>query len=412
MNSTTHNLSGLRAIVQRHVPELIAIRHDLHAHPELGYNEHRTAGVVQRELENAGVECASGLAGGTGVLGHLPGGGSAASDGAIGLRADMDALPITEQTGLAYASTNPGVMHACGHDGHTTILIGAARVLAELAQVQELPQPVTFVFQPAEEGGAGGKAMVDDGCLDGSVLGPPMQYMFGLHGWPQLRAGTVATRPGPMLAAADAFDIVVRGRGGHAAYPQRTSDPIVAASGIIMAAQQIVARNVGPLESAVVSFTQFHAGTTHNVIPNEVKLNGTNRTLTPEMRTLVHRRIGEVAQHVARAHGCEAAIEIHEGYPVTANDPAAVDRFNAVARGAFGDDAVLHMEQPVLGAEDFAYYCQKVPSCFFALGLLAEGRESMPDLHQATFNFNDDAIAMGVEMFCRLALEAGVRSEQ
>lgn len=415
MSTATHNLQQLRELVQQELPDLLAIRHDLHAHPELGYNEHRTSSVVRRELEQAGVQYVGDLAGGTGVLGHLPGeqpppappGRGGVRGGAIALRADMDALPITEQTGLPYASTNPGVMHACGHDGHTTILIGAARVLAKLSQQGPLPHPVTFTFQPAEEGGAGGRRMVEDGCLDGSIIGPPVQYMFGLHGWPHLPLGVLSTRPGPMLAAADAFDIIVKGTGGHAAYPQVTRDPIVAASAIITAAQHIVSRNVGPLDSAVISFTQFHAGTAHNIIPNEVQLNGTVRTLTPEMRDLVHQRLTAVAQQVAGAFDCEAHVDIHHGYPVTANDPTAVDIFNAIARRAFGTEAVQHMDNPVMGGEDFSYYCEKVPSCFFALGLIPNGQTSMNDLHQPTFNFNDDAISIGVEMFCRLALGAG-----
>ena len=403
MSTTTHNLQTLRDLVKQELPDLLAIRHDLHAHPELGYQEHRTSSVVQRELKEAGVAFVGDLAGGTGVLGHLPGEAGAA----IGLRADMDALPIEEQTGLPYASTNPGVMHACGHDGHTTILIGAARVLARLSQDAPLPHPVTFTFQPAEEGGAGGRRMVEEGCLDGSVIGPPVQSMFGLHGWPHLPLGIVSTRPGPMLAAADAFDMLIKGTGGHAAYPQVTRDAIVAASAVISAAQHLVSRNVGPLDSVVVSFTQFHAGTAHNIIPSEVQLNGTVRTLTPEMRELAHQRLTEIAHHIARAHGCEAQVQIHHGYPVTANDPDAVETFNAIARRAFGADAVQHMADPVMGGEDFSYYGQKVPSCFFALGLIPQDQKSMPDLHQPTFNFNDDAIAMGVEMFCRLALGAG-----
>lgn len=403
MSTTTHNLQNLRERIKHELPELIAIRHDLHAHPELGYNEHRTSEVVKRELQKVGVQCVGGLAGGTGVLGHLPGEGNKA----VALRADMDALPIEEATGLPYASTYPGVMHACGHDGHTTILLGAARVLARLSKDAPLPHPVAFTFQPAEEGGAGGRRMVEDGCLDGTVIGPPVQYMFGLHGWPHLPLGILSTRPGPMLAAADSFDIFVNGTGGHAAYPQVTRDPIVAASAIITTAQHIVSRNVGPLESAVVSFTQFHAGTAHNIIPNQVRLNGTIRTLTQEIRDMVHQRLTDVAQSTAKAHGCEADVQIRMGYPVTRNDPGAVDIFNAIARRTYGEAAVPVMENPVMGGEDFSFYCEKVPSCFFALGLIPHGKTTMADLHQPTFNFNDDAIEIGVEMFCRLAIGAG-----
>ncbi|HRP63331.1 MAG TPA: amidohydrolase [Phycisphaerales bacterium] len=392
----------LREMIKEELADLISIRRDLHAHPELGYNEHRTSGVVQRELEAAGIDFARNLAGGTGVLGHLP--GEAAR--AIALRADMDALPITEQTGAPYASTSPGVMHACGHDGHTTMLIGAARVLARLAEESPLPRPVTFVFQPAEEGGAGGQKMVQDGCLDGSVIGPPVEMIFGLHGWTHLPLGVVSTRVGPMLAASDRFEIVVRGTGSHAAYPQISRDPIVAGAAIVQALQQIASRNVGPLDSVVVSVTQFHAGTTHNIIPAQASISGTLRTLLPETRSLASKRLIEIAQHIARAHGCEADATYIEGYPVTRNDAQAVAIFNTVAREMLGEANVPPLENPVMGGEDFSYYGEVVPACFFALGLIPKGKTVMPDLHQSNFDFNDDAIAIGVELFCRLALRA------
>jgi amidohydrolase len=404
--------TNLRELIEQELPDLIAIRHDLHAHPELGYQENRTSSVIRRELELAGVSFVGDLAGGTGVLGHIPG----EHDKAVGLRADIDALPITEQTGAVYCSTNPGIMHACGHDGHTTILIGAARVLSKLAHATPrdshpwaLPRPVTFVFQPAEEGGAGGKRMVEEGCLNGSVLGPPIENMFGLHGWPHLPLGVVASRPGPMLAAADMFEITVRGTGCHAAYPQVGRDPIVAGAAIVSAAQQIASRNVGPLDSVVVSITQFHAGTTHNIIPQEVKLSGTVRTLLPETQKLAQQRLHEIATHIAEAHGCEATLDYHIGYPVTRNDPGAVETFFATARAAIGDESVQLMPDPVMGGEDFSFYCHAVPSCFFALGLIPHGEMSMPDLHQPTFDFNDDAIPLGIELFCRLAMRPVAR---
>ncbi|MHC4948590.1 MAG: M20 metallopeptidase family protein [Planctomycetota bacterium] len=392
----------LRALIAAELPELIAIRHDLHAHPELGYAEHRTSGVVQRELERAGIEHRAGLAQGTGVLGSLPG----RAEQAVGLRADMDALPIEELTGAEYASTNPGVMHACGHDGHTTVLIGAARVLARLAREHELPRPVTFVFQPAEEGGGGGRRMVEDGCLHGSIVGPPVETMFGLHGWPTLALGHVATRPGPMLAAADRFDVTVRGTGCHAAYPHVGRDPVLAGAAIVQAVQQIAARNVGPLDSIVVSVTQFHGGTTHNIIPGEVHLTGTVRTLLPETQDLARERLRLVVRNVAAAHGCDAELEYHVGYPVTLNHPDAVEAFRAEAGAALGPDRVAALDHPVMGGEDFAFYGQVVPACFFALGLIPPGRDRMPDLHQPDFDFNDDAIPTGIEVFVRLATRA------
>ncbi|MCA9290331.1 MAG: amidohydrolase [Phycisphaerales bacterium] len=399
MTTAAPTVERIRELVGAEVHDLIAIRRDLHAHPELGYEEVRTSGVVRRELAAAGVEFVEGMAGGTGVLGHLPGGAAKAT----GLRADMDALPIVEQTGLPYASTTPGRMHACGHDGHTTILIGAARVLAKLAQDRPLPRPVSFVFQPAEEGGAGGRRMVEDGCLDGSRLGPPVDMMFGLHGWPQIGLGVVSTRVGPMLAAADMFDITVHGGGAHAAYPHEGRDPIVAASAIISALQQIASRNVNPLDSVVVSITQFHSGTAHNIIPTAATLAGTVRTLQPETQKLAHQRLHEIAEHVATAHGCRAEVDYQFEYPVTVNAPEAVAVFESIARDTLGGERVQPLTLPVMGGEDFSFYGQVVPACFFALGLRPPGVPHMPHLHQPTFNFNDDAIATGVEMFCRLA---------
>ena len=282
---------SLQAIIREELPDLVAIRHDLHAHPELAYQEQRTSSVVQDQLAKAGVELKAGLAGGTGVLGHLPG----RADQAIGLRADMDALPIHEATDIEYRSRYDGVMHACGHDGHTTILIGAARVLARLHGDGGLPRPVTFVFQPAEEGGAGAKKMIGDGCLDGGVLGPPINEMVGLHGWPRIPLGQVGSRPGPMLAAADSFDITVTGVGGHAAWPQIGHDPVVAGAAIVNALQTIASRNVSTLESVVVSVTRFNAGTPYNIIPDDATLSGTARPLTPPVQEQVERRIGEIA---------------------------------------------------------------------------------------------------------------------
>jgi amidohydrolase len=396
MTTTTDRLHDL---IAQELPDLIGIRHDLHAHPELGYQEKRTSGVVQRELAAADVALEAGLAGGTGVLGHLPGRG----DKAVGLRADMDALPIQETGDPDYRSRHDGVMHACGHDGHTTILIGAARVLAKIARDGGLPRPVTFVFQPAEEGGAGGQKMVEAGCLDGSVLGPPVEHVFGLHGWPRVPLGVVGTRPGPITAAADAFDITVRGTPCHAAWPQVGQDPVVAASAVVTSLQTICSRNVGALESIVVSVTQVHGGTTYNIIPAQVELGGTVRTLSPEIRDLAQKRLAEVAEAVAAAHGCRADVDYRRGYPVTVNDAGAVALFNDVATEALGADRVVEMPDPVMGGEDFAFYGQVVPACFFVLGLIPQGG-SIADLHQPTFDFNDDAIATGVELFCRLAL--------
>jgi amidohydrolase len=391
----------LRDAIAGELPHLVAIRRDLHAHPEIGYQEHRTSEVVQRELKNAGVEYAANLAGGTGVLGHIAGGERSA---AIGLRADMDALPIRETSGVPYASRFAGTMHACGHDGHMAILIGAARVLARLARSNRLPRPVSFVFQPAEEGGAGAAKMIADGCLDGSLLGSPIDHMFGLHCWPRLPLGVVGTRHGPLLAASDRFEISVRGVGSHAAFPHASRDPIVAAAAIVTALQTIASRNVDPLDSIVVSITMLHAGTAFNVIPPEAKISGTVRWLLPQTMQLAQRRLKDISESVAAGFGCTAQLDYHLNYPVTLNHPEMVDVFNSVAEQTLMQDQVVEIPQPVMGGEDFSFYGQRVPSCFFVLGLIPPGRDAMPDLHQPDFDFNDDAIATGVEMFCRLAL--------
>lgn len=390
----------LRDLIGSELETLVAIRHDLHAHPELGYEEHRTSAVVQRELAEDGIQFAPQLAGGTGVVGFLPG----RAGKAIGLRADMDALPIQEENDLAYRSTCDGKMHACGHDGHTTMLLGAARILSRIAKQRELPRPVVFVFQPAEEGGGGGRRMVEDGCLTGANIGCAVEEMYGLHGWPDLAVGSVGTRPGPLLAAADRFRISVRGQGAHAAYPHYGNDVIVAGAEIVSALQTIVSRNTDPLDACVVSVTQVHAGTSHNILPGECRIEGTVRTLSEEVQQHAQRRIEEIARHIGAAHGCTAECEYIHGYPVTLNDPHAVETFNRAARAALGEDHVVAVTRPVMGAEDFSYYCDQVPSCFFFLGLKPEGVERMPNLHAPRFDFNDEAIPIGVELFCRLAL--------
>ena len=408
LSHTNETTATLGTLINQELPDIIAIRRDLHAHPEIGYEEQRTSEVVQRELKKAGVNFVANLAGGTGVMANIPASGAAQNKKAVGLRADMDALPIEETSGVSYASRFHGKMHACGHDGHTAILIGTARVLAKLSKLSNggggLHRPVSFVFQPAEEGGAGDQKMVQEGCLDGRIIGPPIENMFGLHGWPRLPQGVVATRIGPLLAASDRFDIIVKGVGSHAAFPHASRDPIIAASAIVNALQTIASRNVDPLDSVVVSVTMLNAGSAYNVIPSQAKISGTVRTLTPQVMQLTQRRINEIAMNIAKAHGCEASFEYRIGYPVTLNDAGAVEIFNDVARQTLGEQRVLDLPRPVMGGEDFSFYSQVVPSCFFVLGLIPPGKQSMPDLHQPDFNFNDDAIATGIEMFCRLAL--------
>lgn len=393
----------LKELIREEFPSLVELRHDLHAHPELGYEETRTSGIVQRELAAAGVEHRAGLAGGTGVYAVV---GADAPGEAVALRADMDALPIRELNDLPYRSTVADRMHACGHDGHTTILVGAARVLARLAAEGNLPHPVSFIFQPAEEGGGGGQRMVRDGCLEGRVLGPPVSHVFGLHGWPELPLGHVGTRPGPLFAASDRFEIRVTGHGGHAAWPEACRDPVVAASAIVQAVQTIVSRNVAPQDAAVISITRFDAGTAFNIIPDEAVLQGTVRSLREPVQTLIRRRLEEIVVRTAEAHGCTGSLDYMVNYPVMENDPGAVEAFRRVASDVVTPERVRGVEHPAMVGEDFAYYGREVPSCFFLLGLRPPTVASMPSLHHPRFDFNDEAIPLGIELLVRLATAA------
>ncbi len=392
-------MSTLETLIAEALPQITEIRHDLHANPELGYDEHRTSEIVQRELKKAGVEFCAGLAGGTGVLGYLP--ATKSGGRTIALRADMDALPILENTGKSYASTKDGVMHACGHDGHTSILIGAASVLS---RVEERSNNLLFVFQPAEEGGAGGDRMVKDGVLSGKQIGPKADTIFGLHGWTGVRVGSVSTRTGPILAAAEEFGIVVTGRGSHAAYPHIGIDPIVVAAHIVTALQSIASRSVSPLDSIVVTVGQVIAGVAHNVIPDTAKIRGTMRTLRSETSALGRRRLQEISEGVASAFAATVKVSWTGGYPVTFNDPAATDHFRAVARATVGSEKLIEEPEPSMGGEDFSFYGREIPACFYLLGLLPEGQDRYANLHSPEFDFNDDALPIGIRMMCELAL--------
>ncbi|HEX2836993.1 MAG TPA: amidohydrolase [Phycisphaerales bacterium] len=405
--TTTKPPTAARADIARAVdavlPRLRAIRHDLHQHPELCFEEKYTSAVVQRELAACGARVKAGMAKGTGVIGYLPATDPAnESRGAIALRADMDALPILERTGRAYASTTEGLMHACGHDGHTAMLIGAAQVLSKV----ERPRPVLFVFQPAEEGGGGGDLMCKEGALAGEGrggLGAPAKMIFGLHGWPTVEVGRVASRVGPLLAATDDFEVTVKGTQSHGAYPHFGNDPIVASAQMITALQTIASRNVSPLDSCVVTVGIIKAGTADNIIPETCTFVGTIRTLLPETRKLARERFYAIVEATAHAMGCGVHIDWRPGYPVTANDRGATELFFDVAKSCVGADLVEVVEQPTMGGEDFSYYGQHVPACFFLLGLRPRGAASFPTLHQPDFDFNDDALPVGVRVFCELA---------
>ncbi len=327
--------------------------------------------------------------------------------------ADMDALPITEETGLPYASEHDGLMHACGHDGHTTILLGAATVLNKLRD--RLPRPVKLVFQPAEEGAGGGKKLVEAGVLTEKIGGHRVARMFGLHGWPWLEEGVVGCKAGPLLASMDEFTITVRGVGGHGgAAPHRTADPVIAAAQLVTALQTIVSRNVDPLEPAVLSVCTIHGGEAHNIIPDTVTLTGTVRSFSMETTQLLHRRMRDIASQVAAGMGCSAEVQIHVGYPPTLNSADCADYVLDTARQVAGDAHATIIERPSTAAEDFAFYGPAneahggVPSAFYFLGLRPSDREEYPGVHTSHFDFNDAVIPVGVRMMCELAL----RSEQ
>lgn len=386
----------MNEITQQLLDELVAIRHDLHAHPQLAYAETYAAEVVCRELEAAGIEHRSGVAK-TGVVGWIGQGEG------IGLRADLDALPIAEQNDLPYVSQNPGCMHACGHDGHTTMLIGAARVLSAIRD--QLPCPVKFIFQPAEEVEGGAQRMIEAGALDERIGPVKVSSIFGLHGAPQLPLGMAASRPGPMLAATDHFDVRIEGRGGHAAFPHETIDPIACAAQLVNALQTVVARNVEPTDPAVLSITAVQAGNNYNVVPGEAHLRGTARYVRQTTGDLLQQRLAEIARHSAEAMGCTARVDWHSGYPVTRNDPQAYHAMTAAARAVLGDEHVIEMPAPVMAAEDFAYYGQHASACFAFLGLRDPDRPEQADLHSPHFDFNDAAIEHGVKLLCRLAMD-------
>lgn len=374
------------------LPELIAFRRDLHAHPEVGFEERRTAGRIADWLARLpGMAVRTGV-GGTGVVATL------AEDKpgpCLAFRADMDALPIEDKCGKLHVSTHAGVAHACGHDGHVACLLGAATLMA--AFPERLVGPVRFIFQPAEEDGGGARYMIEQGALEN----PRPAAIFGLHGWPLLPVGTVGLRRGPAMASTDAINIVVHGRGAHAAYPHRGIDPIVAAAHIVTALQSVVSRLRDPLNPAVVTIGSFHAGTARNVIPDTAELKGTLRTLSESQRVALRAAICQVSGQTAAAFGARAEVVIEDGYPVNVNDGELSDYFGRVAGEALGRERVLDNLPASLGGEDFAYFGRIVPSCFWWLGVApASGTDGVVSLHNPAYDFNDDAIATAVRLHC------------
>ena len=372
--------------IREYADELTALRRDLHAHPEIGFEEVRTSGIVAEQLEKFGIEVHRGL-GRTGVVGVLQGRPGARR---IGLRADMDALPITEETNLPYRSTVPGKMHACGHDGHTTMLIGAARYLAE---TRDFDGTAVFVFQPAEEGLGGARAMIADGLFEKF----PVDEIYAIHNAPHGPHGVLQVKPGPIMAAADFFEIRITGRGAHAAMPHQGIDPIVIATGLAQAMQSIVSRNSNPLKSAVVSITQIHAGAAYNVIPEGAHLAGTVRTFDADLRKLIAGRIRELAAGFAAAYGATIAVDLRDVFSVLDNSTAQAAAAAEIATELFGSDKVEANTVPRMGSEDFADMVAAVPGAYAWLGATPG-----PGLHNASFDFDDSLIPLGAAYLARM----------
>jgi amidohydrolase len=380
---------SIRKEIQKIESEMIAQRRDFHQHPEIGFDLKRTAGIVADKLESLGIKTVTSV-GQSGVVGDLKG---AMPGPVIALRADMDALPIQETNEVAYKSLVDGKMHACGHDGHMAILLGTAQVLAGMRS--NIKGTVRFIFQPAEEGDAGASLMIEDGCLE------DVEEIYGLHLWNYMPYGKVGTRPGPVLAAADIFDITVKGIGGHGAAPQGTVDAIVVASQLVQSLQTIVSRNTDPLESTVVTVGQISGGYNFNVIADNVKLRGTARSFTETNRKMIKQRMKETVEGLSRSSGAVIELDYQDGYPPTINEPEAFQKCEKAAKKIAGEgygDPYITM-----GGEDFSYYLQKVPGCFLFVGSSPETDESKRVPHHAShFDIDERALVLGASIFLQL----------
>ena len=369
--------------------EIVGWRRDIHAHPELRFEEHRTAALVADKLRAFGCDDVVTGVGQTGVVGVIHG-RQTTSGKVVGFRADMDALPLQEMTGLPHASTHPGQMHACGHDGHTAMLLGAAKYMAE---TRNFDGTIVLIFQPAEEGGGGARAMVEDGLMDRWNI----QEVYGMHNWPGLPVGQFAVRSGPQMAAADFFEIRVQGRGGHAALPHQAVDTTLAASHLVVATQSIAARNIDPLKTVVISICGIRSDSdTFNVIPDKITLRGTARYLDPEVQDQIITRLTAVAENTAKAYGAEAEVIYTRCVPPTINTPEAADRAAEAAQAVSGP--VIRDQDPVMPGEDFADMLAQRPGAFLFIG-----NGNSADLHNPAYEFNDEAIPAGCSWFAEMA---------
>jgi amidohydrolase len=399
---TSVDQQELKKRIRKILPEIIEIRHNLHRFPETKLEERETSRTIRELISGTKIELQEPFIG-TDVVGLLRGNGPGSRDKSgsrrdvnVTLRSDIDALPITEKSGKSWASEHAGRAHSCGHDGHMAILIGALKVLDGLTD--RFDGSVRFVFQPAEEEAGGGRMMVDRGLLD---TDPKPCAAFALHGWPGIPTGTIAAAPGAAMAAQDRFRITVRGRGGHGAVPHKAIDPIVTAAQVVGGLQTIVSRSLEPVAAGVISICTIHGGTTSNVIPDEVVMEGTTRYFDKKVQTLIRSRMEEVIRGICSSAGAEHLFQYNEGYIPLVNDPEKVSFLKEVVESYLGERAWIPDLPQVMGAEDFAFYLAKVPGAFLRLGL----GEDSPSLHSAEFDFNDRAIEAGITVMCALAIE-------
>ena len=390
--SVVHRFKDLQRETEENFGEkIVALRRDIHREPELGFDTEKTAEKVLAAIDGLPLDVETGVAR-NGIVATLKGDGNGPT---VALRADMDALPIQEETGLPFASEIEGRMHACGHDGHTSMLVGAAHVLAGMRD--RLGGTVKFVFQPAEEGGGGGKVMVDEGVAD------DVSSIFALHLWPGLPFGKVATKEGPIMAAADAFEMEIKAAGGHGAMPHLGSDAIAIAAQVVTALQTVVSREVDPVEPAVLTVGEIGAGTAFNIIPDRARLGGTVRTLNADLRKRMPERMEELARGVAKGMRGDADLDYTFSYPVTINDEDAAGRVLSVAEELFGGESILELPNPSMGAEDFSYFLEKVPGAFIWLGV----GEDVSGLHTSRLAFDEEILPRGSALLAALALSAG-----
>ena len=388
--AVTQRFNGLKEQVRESFGEkIVALRRDIHREPELGFDTKRTAEKVLGALDGLPLDLQTGVAE-NGIVATLSGEGAGPT---VGLRADMDALPIHEETGLPFASEVEGKMHACGHDGHTSMLVGAAHVLSGMRE--RLNGNVKFFFQPAEEGGGGGRVMVEEGVAD------DVDSIFALHLWPGLPFGTAATKAGPIMAAADAFEMTIRGSGGHGAFPHLATDAVAMAAQIVTALQTLVSREVDPVEPAVLTVGEIGAGTAFNIIPETARLGGTVRTLSEDLRRRMPDRIEQLARGVAGGMRGDAELDYTFSYPVTLNDEGAARRALGVIEDLFGEENTLRLSNPSMGGEDFAFFLERIPGAFIWLGV----GEDVSFLHTPTFAFDEEILPLGSALLSALALE-------